>query len=97
MLRIRLVWPLLPALLTACAGTAPQPVTGEAQAIAIAKDRCAWTRPFEPQESWHARLHEGRWHVWLQRDRDPKEPVVGQLDIWIRAKDGAAGDCNRVS
>ncbi|HWA91717.1 MAG TPA: hypothetical protein VG889_16885 [Rhizomicrobium sp.] len=84
------------ALLASCAG-APQGVTSETQAIAIAKDRCAWTRPFEAGEHWRAKLHDGRWHVWLQRDRDVKEPVVGQLDIWIGARDGAAGDCNRVS
>lgn len=83
-------------LLTGCIGVdAVQPVTTEAQAIRIAKDRCTWTRPFDANEQWHARLHSGQWHVWLVRDRDPKEPVVGALDIWIRAKDGDAGSCNR--
>src|ERR1700761_8062822 len=64
--------------LSSCVSTAPAvEVTSEPQAIAIAKDRCAWTRPFDATERWHAVLHEGFWHVWLVRDIDPKEPVVG--------------------
>ncbi|MEI9930110.1 MAG: hypothetical protein WDM89_06045 [Rhizomicrobium sp.] len=43
---------------------------------------------------WHANLRDGQWHVWLTRDLDPREPVVGTLDIWIRASDGDAGRCN---
>jgi hypothetical protein len=82
--------------LAGCIGTAPHvAVTSEQQAIAIAKDRCEWTRPFEATERWHAALHEGLWHVWLVRDIDPKEPVIGVLDIRIRAADGEAGSCNR--
>ena len=82
--------------LTGCVGVEPaQPVASEAQAIRIAKERCTWTRPFDANEQWHARLRDGQWHVWLVRDRDPREPVVGTLDIWIRAKDGDAGSCNR--
>lgn len=72
----------------------PSPPVGEVEAIRIAKDRCAWTQPFEPGEHWRAALRNGQWHIWLARDRDPKEPVVGALDIWIRAKDGKAGLCN---
>ena len=86
------------AVLTACIGVeAVQPVANEAQAIRMANERCALTRPFDAREQWHAREHEGQWHVWLVRDRDPKEPVVGALDIWIRAKDGKAGACNHPS
>ena len=70
---------------------------GETQVIHIAKDRCAWTQPFGALEQWHAVLRNGQWHVWLTRDRDPKEPVVGVLDIWIRASDGEAGRCNRAN
>jgi hypothetical protein len=82
--------------LTACAGgDADRAVTSEAQAVAIAKDRCAWTRPFDAAERWHAARHQDLWHVWLVRDIDPREPVVGTLDIWIKAKNGEAGDCNR--
>jgi hypothetical protein len=84
------------AALAGCNAVEPaRPVTTEAQAIGIAKDRCAWTRPFTADERWHAKLHDGQWHVWLVRDRDPHEPVIGSLDIWIAAKDGAAGSCNR--
>jgi len=84
-------------VLTAC-GTAPRNATvGEAQAIRIAKDRCVWTQPFGASEQWRAALHTGQWHVWLTRDRDPREPVVGALDIWIRASDGEAGRCNRAN
>jgi hypothetical protein len=79
-------------VLVGCAS--PSPPAGEAEAIRIAKDRCSWTKPFQPTEHWHAALHDGHWHVWLSRDRDPMEPVVGALDIWIRAKDGNAGLCN---
>jgi len=82
--------------LASCTGTAPAvAVTSETQAIKIAKDRCEWTRPFDATERWHAALHEGLWHVWLVRDIDPKEPVVGVLDIRIRESDGEAGSCNR--
>lgn len=73
------------------------PVANEAQAIGIAKERCSLTRPFDPGETWHAKLRDGQWHVWLTRDLDPREPVVGTLDIWIRANDGTAGDCNRAN
>lgn len=87
---------LAAALLSACAGTEPErPIVTEAQAIAIAKDRCAWTRPFNAGEQWHAAKHQDLWHVWLVRDRDPREPVIGELDIWIKARNGEAGDCNR--
>jgi hypothetical protein len=87
---------LMAAVLAGCVGVEPsQPVTSEAQAIRVARERCAWTRPFDANEQWHARLHESQWHVWLVRDRDPREPVVGALDIWIRAGDGGAGSCNR--
>jgi len=75
-----------------CAGTS-SPVA-EADAIRIAKDRCLWTKPFESTEHWRAAFLDGQWHVWLSRDRDPREPVVGALDIWIRARDGKAGLCN---
>jgi hypothetical protein len=96
--RLGLQVSLLAAALAGCIGVdAVQPVTTEAQAIRVAKDRCTWTRPFQASEAWHARLHSGQWHVWLVRDRDPKEPVVGALDIWIRAKDGDAGSCNRAN
>lgn len=82
--------------LTGCNGTAPPvAVTSEPQAIAIAKDRCEWTRPFDATERWHAALHEGLWHVWLVRDIDPREPIVGVLDIRIRESDGDAGSCIR--
>jgi hypothetical protein len=84
------------ASLAGCIGTGPtDPVTTEAQAIAIAKERCEWTLPFEATERWHAARHEGLWHVWLVRDSDPREPAIGVLDIWIHAGDGKAGDCNR--
>jgi hypothetical protein len=69
-------------------------VTTEMQAVRIAKERCAWTLPFEKGERWRAALRNGQWHVWLTRDADPREPVVGTLDVWIRARDGHAGDCN---
>jgi hypothetical protein len=83
------------SLLTGCMGGGPVvPVTTEVQAIGIAKERCTMTRPFAPTERWHAALHNGQWHVWLTRDIDPREPVVGTLDIWIRANDGGAGNCN---
>jgi hypothetical protein len=79
-------------------GTGPtMPVASESQAIRIAKERCALTRPFDPGEQWHAKLRDGRWHVWLARDLDPREPVVGTLDIWIRASDGYAGNCNHAN
>lgn len=85
-------------LLNGCMGTDPaKPVTNDAQAILIAKERCALTRPFDPGEQWHAKLRDGQWHVWLARDIDPREPVVGTLDIWIRASDGDAGNCNRAN
>ncbi len=91
----RLAPALVFAMLSACAG-ASEPVATEAQAIRVAKERCSLTRPFEATERWHAKLHDGRWHVWLVRDIDPREPVVGTLDVWVGAKDGAAGDCNHV-
>ena len=82
-------------LVIGCMGTSPaSPVTTEAQAIRVAKERCSTIRPFDPGERWHANLHDGQWHVWLTRDLDPREPVVGTLDIWIRAHDGVAGNCN---
>jgi hypothetical protein len=81
--------------LAACiGGERAAPVSNEAEAIRIAKDRCALTRPFDKSEPWHAALHEGQWHVWLVRDRDPSEPTIGALDIWIRATDGDAGMCD---
>lgn len=84
------------SLLAACAGgDAARPVTAEKQAIALAQERCSWTRP-DGAAYWHARLHDGQWHVWLVRDAGPREPAVGNLDIWIRAADGHAGDCNKV-
>lgn len=73
------------------------PVTTEEQAIGIAKERCSAIRPFDPGERWHARMRGGQWHVWLTRDLDPREPVVGTLDIWIRVSDGYAGNCNRAN
>jgi hypothetical protein len=83
-------------VLAGCIGTGdPVAVTTEAQAIRVAKERCSMVRPFDPGEQWHAKLRDGQWHVWLTRDIDPREPVVGTLDIWIRAADGDAGDCNR--
>ena len=86
---------LLPLALASCIGVdSVQPVTSEAQAIALAKERCAWTRP-SGAERWHAKLHQGQWHVWLVRDSDPREPAMGLLDIWIKAGSGDAGDCNR--
>jgi hypothetical protein len=82
-------------ILGACANSSPRSSgLDEGQAIRIAKDRCAWTQPFEATERWHAAVHDGQWHVWLSRDRDPREPAVGVLDIWIRARDGEAGRCN---
>ena len=82
--------------LAGCIGTGPiTPVTTEAQAISLAKDRCEWTLPFKPTERWHAALHEGLWHVWLVRDSDPREPAIGVLDIRISENDGTAGDCIR--
>ena len=72
-------------------------MTTEAAAIGIAKERCSMTRPFDASEKWHAKLREGQWHVWLTRDIDPREPVVGTLDIWIRARDGDAGYCNHTN
>lgn len=87
---------LMLAALSACAGSpAKSTAIGEGRAIRIAKDRCAWTEPFEAAEQWRAALRNGQWHVWLSRDRDPREPVVGALDIWIRESDGRAGRCNR--
>lgn len=84
--------------LTGCIGTGSTiPVTNEAQAIRIAKERCSMIRPFDASETWHAKLREDQWHVWLTRDIDPREPVVGTLDIWIRASDGKAGYCNHVN
>lgn len=84
------------ASLAGCIGIeAAQPVTSEAQAVRIARDRCEWTRPFEATERWRAALHEGLWHVWLVRDSDPREPAIGVLDIRIRESDGEAGSCNR--
>jgi len=86
---------LLVAALSGCIGvSAVQPVTSEAQAIRIAKERCAWTRPFKESDRWAAREHQGQWHVWMLRGRETTEPVLGALDIWIRAKDGDAGRCN---
>ncbi len=94
-LRAALVAATIPVALAGCVGAEPAvAVTSEAQAIAVAKDRCQWTRPFEATERWHAALHEGQWHVWLVRDIDPKEPAVGVLDIRIRESDGKAGSCN---
>ena len=89
---------LMLATLNACAGApANRTAINEAQAIRIAKDRCAWTQPFGATERWRAALRDGQWHVWLSRDRDPREPVVGALDIRIRASDGEAGRCNRAN
>jgi hypothetical protein len=91
-------WIFAAACLGACTGTSEKTAAiGEAQAIRTAKDRCAWTQPFEAEERWRAALHDGQWHVWLSRDRDPREPVVGTLDIWIRESDGRAGRCNRTN
>ena len=85
------------AVLAGCIGAGPsQPVTTEEQAIGVAKDLCAANRPFDMNEHWHAKLHDGQWHVWLVRDRDPKEPAVGTIDLWIRAADGDAGSCNKL-
>ena len=84
--------------LSACAGSpAKSTAIGEGQAIRIARDRCVWIQPFEATDRWRAALRDGQWHVWLSRDRDPREPVVGTLDIWIRASDGEAGRCNRAN
>lgn len=84
--------------LTGCIGTGSTvAVTTEAAAIDIAKERCSMVRPFDAGEKWHAKLREGQWHVWLTRDIDPHEPVVGTLDIWIRASDGNAGSCNHAN
>lgn len=84
--------------LAGCIDTgADTPVKTEAAAIAVAKERCSKIRPFDPGERWHAALHSGQWHVWLIRDLDPREPVVGMIDIWIRASDGEAGACNRAN
>jgi hypothetical protein len=95
-LRAALVVATIPVALAGCIGTGRiAPVTTESQAIAIAKDRCEWTRPFEAAERWHGALHEGLWHVWLVRDNDPREPAIGVLDIRIRETDGGAGSCNR--
>ena len=86
------------AALGGCIGTGPvSQIESPAQAIAIAKDRCAWTQPFAANEEWRAALHQGQWHVWLVRDRDSREPVVGALDVWIRGRDGKAGDCNHAN
>jgi hypothetical protein len=86
------------ATLSACVGpTAKNAAISEGQAIRIAKDRCAWIQPFEATDRWRAALRDGQWHVWLSRDRDPREPVVGTLDIWIRASDGETGRCNRTN
>ena len=83
-------------VLVACAGDeASSLVASEKQAIALAQERCAWTRP-EGAAFWHARLHDGQWHVWLVRDAGAREPAIGNLDVWIRAADGRAGDCNKV-
>jgi hypothetical protein len=85
-------------LLSGCIGAGSvTPVTNEAQAIRIAKERCSMTRPFDPGETWHAKRREGLWHVWLTRDIDPREPVVGTLDIWITASDGDAQTCNHAN
>jgi hypothetical protein len=82
-------------LLAACIGVERQgPVATEAEAVRIAKERCALTRPFDKSEPWRAVLHQGQWHVWIVRDRDRREPTVGPIDIWIRAKDGDAGLCD---
>jgi hypothetical protein len=92
--RLRVAIPaLVCALLTGCVGTdEAQPVKSEADAIRMAKERCAFSRPVIG--AWHARLHDGQWHVWFVPDLDPKEPAMGQVDIWIQAKDGSAGDCD---
>jgi hypothetical protein len=96
MMRTRLVVVGMFVALAGCASQSAQPVTTEAQAIGVAKDLCAANRPFDMRESWHAKLRDGQWHVWLVRDRDPREPAVGTLDLWIRASDGNAGNCNKV-
>jgi len=81
------------ALLAGCIGVqAVQPVRSEADAIRMAEERCTFSRP--ESGFWHARLHEDQWHVWWVADRAPKEPAMGQIDIWIGARDGRAGDCN---
>jgi hypothetical protein len=86
------------SVLAGCIGTGPTvAVTTEAAAIGIAKERCSLTLPFDAHEKWHAKLRDGQWHVWLTRDIDPREPVVGTLDIWIRAHDGNAGYCNHAN
>jgi hypothetical protein len=80
-------------LLCACAGGGDaQPVPDETAAIAMAKERCAFLGP--AIGSWHARLHDGQWHVWWVPDAMQHEPAIGQRDIWIRAADGHAGSCN---
>jgi len=84
--------PLACIALAGCIGVeAAQPVRNEAEAIRMARERCAFS---QATGLWRARLHEGQWHVWLVADREPKEPAMGQVDIWIRAGDGRAGDCN---
>jgi hypothetical protein len=86
------------AALSGCAGPpVSHMVTGEVQAIRVAKDSCTWTEPFGDSGRWRAALHDGQWHAWLSRDRDPREPAVGALDVWIRASDGEAGRCNRAN
>lgn len=86
------------ALLSGCIGAGPpRAVESEAQAIALARERCVWTQPYAEGETWRAARHEGQWHVWLVRDRDPREPVVGAVDVWIRARDGNARDCNHAN
>ena len=83
----------VPVLLAGCIGVqTAQPVKSEAEAIHMAKDRCAFSQAAGGR--WHARLHDGQWHVWLLPEGDAKEPAMGQVDIWIRAGDGSAGDCN---
>lgn len=75
-------------------------VPDESSAIAWAKRRCHYEKPFMPYEKWHAALHQGIWHVWLSLEPGAQdEPAPGSepdydfLDIRIRAGDGVDSDC----
>jgi hypothetical protein len=83
---------LLVALLASCATASPSDaVRSESTAIEIAKKACDWEK-VENGRSWHARLREGIWHVWLNTEYQRDESkAINSLEI--RASDGFTKGC----
>jgi len=84
-------------VLTSCVdrGEATATVSDAATAIKIAKELCDW-RKMGSGWSWHAKLRQGIWHVWLNAEyKRDEEEAIGSVDI--RASDGFSDGCPLVT